>query len=419
MINKSLLKNKNFILLSLGRFVSTIGTYLQNFGLSLYILKETKDATLFATTLAVSYIPQIILGPFEGVIADRFDRKKIMIILDLLSGLIIGFFSLQLFFNNHLNIFQIYFIQLSLATINTLFTPASMSILPNIVAKEDRKDANSLNSFVMSAAGLLSPLLGGLIYIFGLLPLMVLNSLSFILSAISEMFIKLQKVDKIKKDLGVGSFLNDLKEGISFLLKDKRIIAVVFIASASNFSISPFFSIGVPYLLKTTLNISDNIYGLIISFMVTGLFVGPILANILMKKYSSGYLIKKCYIFSSLYLLIGGILFIPSLMVPYKFIIIGIIGWLIMATLQIFSICLVSDFQDIVPNEYYGRVGALFNTVATGSIPIGQIIIGFMFQKLLVPYIFFNVGIFLIISTYIYSILEKNKSINLEKISKL
>ena len=106
-------------------------------------------------------------------------------------------------------------------------------------------------------------------------------------------------------------------------------------------------------------------------------------------------------------------------MLSHKFIVIGIIGWLIMATLQIFSICLVTDFQDIVPNEYYGRVGALFNTIATGSIPIGQIIIGFMFQKLLVPYIFFNIGISLIISTCIYGFLVKDKNINLEEINKL
>jgi len=412
-MNRKLLHNKNFILLTLGRFISTLGTYLQNFGLSLYILKETHDATLFASTLAISYIPQVILGPFAGVLADRFNRKNLMVILDLISGIILGFFSLQLFLNNHLSVFQIYFIQLSLATINTFFTPVSMSMLPNVVEKEERKDANSLNSFMMSAVNLLSPLLGGFIYVFGLFPLMALNSLSFILSAISEMFIKLEKNKKIKEKLKIKSFLNDLKEGVFLLIKDKKIIAVIFIAFVSNLTISPFFSIGVPYLLKTTLNIDDKIYGLTISFMVSGLFIGPILANILMKKYSSDYLIKKCYIFSSIYFAIGGILFMPSIVFAYKFIIIGIIGWLVMATLQIFSICLVTDFQNIVPNEYYGRVGALFNTVATGSIPIGQIVIGFMFQKMLVMYIFFNIGIFLIISAYIYSFLLKDNGSNI------
>ncbi|MDI6619635.1 MAG: MFS transporter [Clostridiales bacterium] len=104
----SILKQKNFLILMLGKSISIIGTEMQNFALSLYVLKITGSATLFATVLTATIIPKLVLGPIAGVIADRLNRKKLIIYLDLLNGLTILFFVYLYSRNGSLKLTSIY-----------------------------------------------------------------------------------------------------------------------------------------------------------------------------------------------------------------------------------------------------------------------------------------------------------------------
>lgn len=83
-----LYKNTDYIYLLCGRATSLLGTMMQEFCLSLYVLKVTGSALQFSLVLALSAIPQVIVSPFAGVIADWFDRKRVLVILDSVSGLI-------------------------------------------------------------------------------------------------------------------------------------------------------------------------------------------------------------------------------------------------------------------------------------------------------------------------------------------
>lgn len=82
-MNLHLLRNRNFILSIFGQLVSLIGTRMQSFALSLYVLKITGSASKFAAILSMTFIPELILGPIAGVLADWFDRKKLIVCLDL------------------------------------------------------------------------------------------------------------------------------------------------------------------------------------------------------------------------------------------------------------------------------------------------------------------------------------------------
>lgn len=92
-MNSKLLKQKDFLLLMAGQFVSMMGSQFQSFAVSLYILKITGSATKFASVLVIMMIIQVLLGPVAGVFADWFDRKKIIVLLDFLNGVIVGGFA--------------------------------------------------------------------------------------------------------------------------------------------------------------------------------------------------------------------------------------------------------------------------------------------------------------------------------------
>ena len=87
------IERNNVLLYSLGSLVSNLGSTIYSFAIGLYVLNITGSGMQFAMTLIVSLIPAIILTPFAGVLADKFDKKKIVVRMDLLNGvLFIGFF---------------------------------------------------------------------------------------------------------------------------------------------------------------------------------------------------------------------------------------------------------------------------------------------------------------------------------------
>ena len=116
-MNLSVLKNKNYVLVVLGRFVSEFGTYLQSFALSLFVLEKTGSPSLFASVIAISVLPRIILMPFTGVLSDRFSRKKMIVLMDILSGIFVMGVSAAYMFTDDLSLAMIYVIVIALNTI--------------------------------------------------------------------------------------------------------------------------------------------------------------------------------------------------------------------------------------------------------------------------------------------------------------
>ena len=179
-----LLKEKNFSLLMFGKITSLIGSNMQSFALSLFVLSTTGSATKFASILAVALIPQLILGPFAGVIVDRFYRKNILIVLDLISGIVVSIFAVSYFIKGEISLTSIYILVIILSLISTIDSPTLQTIIPTITKKEDLVEANALNSLLMSIGSVISPAIAALAYgSLGLKGVFIINSISFFLSA--------------------------------------------------------------------------------------------------------------------------------------------------------------------------------------------------------------------------------------------
>jgi len=163
-MNLELLKKKNFLLLMLGKIVSLIGSEMQGFALSLYVLKITGSATIFASVLSITIIPKLILGPIAGVLVDWFDRKKIIVYFDMLSGLTIGIYAILFMVNGVLSIGSIYVLSILLSLLSLIFQPAIRTIIPSIVKKEELVDANGINSIIMNIGSLMAPALAGILF---------------------------------------------------------------------------------------------------------------------------------------------------------------------------------------------------------------------------------------------------------------
>lgn len=181
------------------KITSLVGSSMQNFALSLFVLATTGSATKFASILAVSIIPQLIIGPFAGVFVDWFYRKKLLIFLDFLSGSITTFFTAIYLIKGEMPLGYIYVLVILLSVISTIFQPALQTIIPTIVNKDELVNANSVNSLVMALGSLLAPVLAGICYgAFGLKIIFIINAVTFFISSFSECFLNIPRVNEAK-----------------------------------------------------------------------------------------------------------------------------------------------------------------------------------------------------------------------------
>lgn len=223
---------KNIMFLLMGKFVSVLGSQIYSFAISLYVLSITGSGLSFSLTLALSTLPRVIFGPISGVIADRVDRKKMVVAMDIISGLVvIGLFSLSII--DELRLVYIYSTTFLLSTCSIFFNTPLTASLPNIVDDENLTRINSLSQTIESISSIAGPFIGGIVYaIMDIKTFLVINGISFIISGISELFIdfKLNSRGRVLEESNMEkekvSFFVDLKEGIRYIASQKWLIVL-------------------------------------------------------------------------------------------------------------------------------------------------------------------------------------------------
>ncbi|MGE4571167.1 MAG: MFS transporter [Candidatus Izemoplasmatales bacterium] len=397
-MNKKLLKNKNYMLLVIGNFVSLIGSNIQQFVLSLYVLALTGSATIFASMLAISILPRILLSPIAGVFGDWFDKKKSIVILDITNALVLLAFGIYVYLYNDLTIGLIYLLVILLEITEIFFHSSMSAVIPSVVQEDEYLEANSLRMMLVSFGQLLAPVFGALIYgAFGLLVAILINALSFFLSALSEMFIKVPKTKSESNVRSVSGFKKDFSEGIKLVKHSKPIRTIMAMAVIVNFSISPFFSVGLIFLLKEVLVQSDMRLGLLQTVLSASMILAPILLLKKLKTMRLGdVLMKSFFIMGTLIVLISfsihsSLASLADGLASYIYVLVicFIIGILVTGV----NISVGTLIQKIVPLEFMGRTSTVLGLFSTIAIPIGQMIFGYLYDIINPGFVFILNGL--------------------------
>ncbi len=385
-MNSKLFKNKNYMLLIIGNLVSLLGSNIQQFVLSLYVLAITGSATIFASMLAISILPRIILSPIAGVFGDWFDRKKSIIILDSINGILLLVFAYVTFKNSGLSIGLIYLLVIALEITEIFFHSSMSAVLPSVVKREEYLDANSLRSMVISIGQLMAPIIGAIIYgAFGLLIALIINAFSFLISAISESFIKIPKTNIEKSGRTIKDFKKDLFDGFNIIRNNPSIKTVIGVATVINFAIAPLFSVGLIYIIKEVLAASDFKFGLFQSILTASMILAPILLTQKLKRYKLGHvLIVSFFIIASLVFLMSFSTsnFMMGIdkenLIPYVYL--TFLSFLMGLLISAVNIAINTLLQKIVPLEYMGRTSTVMGLLVTIAIPLGQMIFGSLYD---------------------------------------
>ncbi len=380
----------NLTLFLSGKMVSLLGTFAYSLAISWYILKVTGSATTFAISVLMSTVPRVVFGPIAGSIADRFDRKKLTVWLDILSGItVLSLLGISSVFG--LKIPFIYMTSFMLAIINTLFDMTITASLPNLVTDKNLMKINSYSQAITSLAGIMGPVLGGVIY--GLVPIklfLLINGLSFIASAISEMFIdfkfnKPKDVDEnvqevtTREKIGFKSTIKDIKEVVGFLKEKKALFTLLKFALGFNLLLQPTLSVVLPYIINNVLKMKSFQFGVIeaawgIGILITSIIIGGI---------KEGKSKLKSLIFGTttlgiLVVAIGipAIPYFRSFSINVFFIYYALIMIIVGVVMVIVNTPLMVYIQRTSPDKIRGRVIGVLMTMAGGIAPLGIVAAG-------------------------------------------
>lgn len=377
-MKRALLKNKNFSLLLAGNAVSLLGSNMQQFALSLYVLALTGSATIFSTMLAISILPRIILTPFAGVFGDWFDRKKSIVTMDTINGLLIGAYAILFFLKGGISIFGIYLLVVLLEITEIFFGSAMAAVTPSIVKKEELFDANSLKSVVSNVCSMIAPLIAAVLYgVIGMQGMLVMNSVSFLLSAFSETFIEVPSLHKKPEKINMKNFAQDFKEGLG-ILKEIRILKnIIGLGMILNFSLGAVFNVALVFVLKETLSASDMEIGIFSSLLSLSMVLTPLLLAGFAKSVNLGKLLIYSFIAVSLVICtMGGTLMGGLFTRNMIFVLLIALSFVIGIFVSMANISLGTMFDSIVPKSAMGRVGSVMSLLMTIIQPIGQVLMG-------------------------------------------
>lgn len=217
---KKKLFTRNFTFLILGQISSLLGNYTLKFALSMYVLEKTGSASVFAGLLAAAMLPTIFLSPFGGLLADRANRRNIMVGLDALSGTAVLAAGLALPVGH--DIFVIGALLIVLSVLGAFESPTVQACVPQMLSGDNIVKGNAAVSQVSAIAGLVTPFLGSVLYTaLGLGPVLYGAVVCFFITAFFECFIRLE-YHRPERSAGILSMVReDFTVSMRFLCREQ------------------------------------------------------------------------------------------------------------------------------------------------------------------------------------------------------
>jgi len=391
----------NFLLYLISSVTSIMGSGMQSVVIPLYILKVTGSGLEMGKAASIFLVISLVTGPIMGIVADKFNRKYILIICDFLSFITI----LVLLLSGSESTFSIILMQGVLIVISRCFSGASSAIFAELDSIKKVEKNNNIYSGVITFTQIFTPILGVALYGFVRIELIfLLNAITFLISGFSEFFIKYSPSEKRKemKIQNIKSIFKSYIPVISYLNNKRALLGASGYFIILNFFFNPITSIVFSYFILQELKLKSVYIGYLESVLVLGMLLG----NIIIGKFSKTIefrgkiaylLIIQLAIFA---LFMNMDLFIPN---PYFIYLNGFLILMLGILGNLVNVPFFSYLQRTVDNDIKGRFFSLLDTALRSIVPLGLIIFGLLIDNN------FNIrsvvttgSIILMITTYLY-----------------
>lgn len=362
MNSTGLFRNRNFVFLWLGQSISTLGNRFYQIALMWYVINQTGSSLALGISVICFTLPEIIMAPFAGVLADKNFKKKILVIMDLLSGIVMIIIA-WLVTMDQWPLYWLYSCIIIVSSLSSFLNPALSAVIPLIVGKNDLSKANSLTQFTRQLSNILGPSLAGiLIAITHMWILFVLNGISFFISALMESRISIPRVE----DEGTAhdNFKSRFKEGLQYVLSTRKLLYLILVGGVIiNFFLAPL-NVFYTIICRQILHVGAAGLGMVDSSIAIGALAGSLLifTNFFKNKIK---LAIFGLVIEGFALLIAGIFLNYTALIVFALILgLGI---------SLASIGISTLYQTIIPHNKMGRVMAILSTASSSTVPLGTL----------------------------------------------
>ena len=358
-----------FSLVWLGQFVSLIGSQMTRFGLTIWAWQVTGRATALALVGLFSLVPMLIFSPIAGAVVDRWSRKKLMILGDLVAG-VSTIFLLILFLIGEMELWHIYLVAVVSGTGEAFQRPAYMAAISTMIPKKHYGRAQGMIGMVASATSIIAPMAAGaLLGFIGINGIMFIDVGTFLFAISMLLLVRIpQPVETSEGKKARGSMWRESAFGFRFLLARKPLLIMLMSFATLNLVLTFAFSIMAPMILART-GTNEVMLAAVMTFFGIGGVAGGAVMSIFgtPKKRVRGLYLS----------ILGSMLLGPTLL--------GIGNslplWAAGAFFVVFFAQMASGtsgviWQTKVPHDVQGRVFAYRGMIASIASPIGMILAG-------------------------------------------
>jgi DHA3 family macrolide efflux protein-like MFS transporter len=358
---------KTFWTIWTGQSLSIITSSIVQFAIIWYITDVTRSAFYLSMASLIGLLPQGLLGIFSGSIIDKYDRKKIMIISDIviaMAGLIIFIYSM---FSGVVPIWLL-FVVLGVRSVGSAFhNPSLQALMPLIVPEKELLKYSGYNQVGVSISLILAPALAAFLYASMKLGNIILIDVFGALFAIITLMIV--TIPKVTPQEEKTSYITDIKEGIKIILKSNSIKSIFIMSVIFMIVFMPISSL-FPLMSMDYFNGNSIHAGIVEIIFAIGMLIGSLILS--SKKYFQN---KRKNITLSI-MIIGITLFLSGILSSTMFIIFCILCFFMGKAGALINASISTIFAEIVDPNYLGRVYANYISLSVLAMPIGLIISG-------------------------------------------
>ncbi|MDQ6931412.1 MAG: MFS transporter [Candidatus Eremiobacteraeota bacterium] len=358
---ESIFASRSFRQYYIGQAFSYFGDGLRLLTIPLLVFYLTHRALGIGIAFILEVAPFAFFGPFAGAIADRMDRRKLMILCDFVRLCVLVCFAV-LFFTHRLTVPMIYGGLVVLSIAAAFFMSGQAPSIPYLLGKDRTTEAVSVLVSAESGSNLIGPMIGTTIMqIVGPLPALVINAFTYGVSQLSLFLVPTLGPDVIEGMPTIRELLSDVRDGFRFALSDPAMRAMMVLSFFLNMAGFGGYSILIPFL-KHSFAASDQQIGIFFAFSACGNIIGAVAAG----KFATKWPFGRTVLWT---LLIDGIIFIPFIYATNFYI--AAIFWSMASACAGFEVTLIIGWRlRITPDQLVGRVtGVVRLVVLAGLVP--------------------------------------------------
>jgi MFS family permease len=377
----------------LAQVVSQLGDGMFTTAIALAVLNRTNSGTALSLTVIAQFLPFLFLGIVAGALVDRWERRRTMVVSDIMRGVIVLLLPLLHFFGA-LHAYSYAVVAFLLTTAGLFFDPAKNALIPTLVSRAALVRTNALLESTRQVLFVAGPAVGGvLIALIHLSGVFIADGVTFFLSALI-----LSGVPRVRREdapIPVGedetpgeSLRMAIRRGFDYIRTNRLLRLIVGIGSALNFFLSPL-PILIPLFFTQVLHTGPSAFGAAISIIFVGFLIGAVLVGAFATRVGKGWLT----VFG---VLIAGVATGLFALGPPVIVVLGLalLGGVAIGAL---NVCESTVIQEHAPDQMRGRVFAVYESVSQGGRAIAVALSGVLADLIGVSSLFLAVGVLVLI----------------------